>query len=121
MRLLVFAISGLVLAACEHAEAPTAPEEATRSIGADPDSETGETRMSHHQGIEAFAIEAVYKAHPSRALVDQVDIEGAGEGQYLVHIQMTGAEAFRNIYDVTVSESEDGSLDIVEIKQVQGD
>lgn len=97
------------------------PLEQIRTIGSDNDPEASEEVMGHIEGIEAFAVDEVYKAHPTRALVDIVETKWGDEpGVYKVHVEMTGGIEFRDIFEVTVSESDDGTLDIEALEQVQG-
>lgn len=97
------------------------PLEQTRTMGTDSDPDASEQVMGHIEGIEAFALDAVYKAHPTRALVDIVETKWGDEpGIYQVHVEMTGGVEFRDIFEVKVSEGDDGTLDIVSLEQVQG-
>jgi hypothetical protein len=99
--------AGLVLGACEHT-APSAPEAETAAL-------------FDETAIASFAVDQVYTQHPTRALVDVVDVTpGAEPGHYLVHVEMTGSAEFRNIFDVVVSEGDDGDLTLVTLDQVQG-
>ena len=70
--------------------------------------------------ISNFAIDEVYKAHPTRALVDSVNVEPAAElGRFMVRVEMTGAPAHRKIYDVGVVEAADGTLSLDGLTTVQ--
>lgn len=97
------ALALLGLAACAH-PAPT-PDEAAVLVD--------------HSALEQFAIGAVYEAHPTRALVDKVDVLSADKAQKLVHVEMTGSPTARKIYRVRVTESEDGTLQLEQIETVQ--
>ena len=91
------------LVACEHA-AP-APTEAAIVVD--------------HSALEQFAVGAVYDAHPTRALVDKVEVLSADTTQKLIHVEMTGSPTARKIYRVSVTELDDGSLQLDQIETVQ--
>ncbi len=76
------------------------------------------TSLTDMTAIERFAVDAVYEAFPTRAFVQSVETT-ASEGQYLIHVQMSGAPEFRKIYDVTVAEADDGDLSLVSLETVQ--
>ncbi len=80
-----------------------------------------ETKLVDTTAIATFATDAVYAAHPTRALVENIDVTPAAElGRYMVHIEMTGGAEFRNIYDLVVVEDGAGELSVESLEQVQG-
>ncbi|MEM9054274.1 MAG: hypothetical protein AAGB16_03020 [Pseudomonadota bacterium] len=101
--LLALSLTLLGPAACHHAYEKEAASE-----------------LVNYSQIERFAIDAVYKAHPTRALVDKVEtLEPAMVGRYIVNVEMTGAPTARKIYNVTVDEAADGDFNLVGIEIVQ--
>lgn len=91
-----------------------------------PVEETGEAvaedaKISDIRAVEVFAADAVYTAHPTRALVDIIEVTPAAElGRYMVHIEMTGLPEFRDVFDLVVFDQGDGVLELVSLEQVQG-
>lgn len=82
---------------------------------------SAKTQLIDTVAIEAFAVDAVYAAHPTRALVDSVIVTPtAVRDRYIVHVEMTGGEAFRDIFDIVVVEHGEGELELVSLEQVQG-
>lgn len=99
--------AGLLLGACE--------------LGAHDAPEAETTALFDETAIASFAVDQVYTQHPTRALVDTVDVEPAAElGRYMVHVEMTGAPEFRDIFDLVVVEGADGELVLDSLQQVQG-
>ena len=71
---------------------------------------------------EAVALDAIYREHPTRALVDSVAAETqvvAGMN-YRFRVEMTGAPAFRDIFEVVVYEDLEGTLEVTRLEQLQG-
>ena len=78
-------------------------------------------KISDIRAVEMFATDAIYTAHPTRALVDVLEVTPAAElGRYMVHIEMTGSPEFRDVFDLVVFEQADGALELVSLEQVQG-
>jgi len=78
-------------------------------------------KISDTRAVKMFAADAVYTAHPTRALVDVLEVTPAAElGRYMVHIEMTGSPEFRDVFDLVVFEQADGTLELVSLEQVQG-
>ena len=79
-------------------------------------------KISDTRAVEMFAADAVYTAHPTRALVDVLEVTPAAElGRYKVRIEMTGAPEFRDVFYLVVFEQADGTLELVSLEQVQGE
>ncbi|MEM7328123.1 MAG: hypothetical protein AAF437_05240 [Pseudomonadota bacterium] len=55
--------------------------------------------------IEQFAVQSVYEAHPTRALVDKIELVPSAGAHTLLRIEMTGAPEFRKSYQLEISES----------------
>ncbi len=102
MKRLIFAAltASLPLAACHHYQAP-APS----------------ASVIDEAAISNFAIAAVYDAHPTRALVEMVDVEPAAElGRYMVRVEMSGSEEFRKAYDLVVVEAPNGMMELISLE-----
>lgn len=119
------ALIGILSAAsCSLLPAPETSGEAQSEPEAEANMDDDEDPLFHiaveHEAVEAFAIDAVYTAHPTRAPVDEVTIHhGSMIGRYLVHVEMTGAPQARGIYNVVVHEEDDGALELIELTKLQ--
>lgn len=73
------------------------------------------------EAAKQLAFKEVYDRHPTRALIDAVDAEWRGSfpSVYDIHVEMTGSPEARAIYDVVVTEGEDGNLAVTEFTKVQ--
>ncbi len=81
-----------------------------------------EDKLLDVRAVEMFAADAVYSAHPTRALVDILEVTPAAElGRYMVHIEMTGAPESRDVFDLVVVEQAGGTLELISLEQVQGE
>lgn len=69
--------------------------------------------------LENFAVGQVYEAHPTRALVDKVEVLPSDSEPAIVRIEMTGAPTARKIYRVHVWALEDGGFTLDRIETVQ--
>lgn len=68
-----------------------------------------------------MALEAIYAAYPTRALVDEVSMETqvvAGLN-YRFRIEMTGAPESRSIYSVTVYRNLEDSYEVTDLTKLQ--
>ena len=76
--------------------------------------------LRDYSAIERFAIDAVYQAHPTRALVDTVEAQpNSDEGHSVLNIEMSGSPTARKIYAVHVSELDDGTLQLERLDTLQ--
>ncbi|MEL7033242.1 MAG: hypothetical protein AAGL97_12495 [Pseudomonadota bacterium] len=91
------------LSACEH----TVPE-ATEA----PTAQT-------YTAIEQFAVQSVYEAHPTRALVDKIEFVPSESEHTVLIVEMTGAPEFRKIYQLHISESEPGMFELEKLETLQ--
>ena len=91
------------LAACTHSA--SAPEETAVLVD--------------QTALEQFAIGAVYEAHPTRALVDKVEVLSSDTQTKTVHVEMTGSPTARKIYRVSVTELDDGTFELEQIETIQ--
>ena len=69
--------------------------------------------------LENFAVGQVYEAHPTRALVDKVEVLPSDTEPAIVRIEMTGAPTVRKIYRVHVWALDDGTFRLDRIEVVQ--
>ena len=69
----------------------------------------------------SVALDALYEREPTRALLDTANVEqiATGPAVYRVHITMTGSPETRAIYEVEVSEQDDGLLTVTSFTKVQ--
>ena len=75
------------------------------------------------KAAEALALDAIYREHPTRALVDSVTAEAqvvAGMN-YRFHVEMTGSPEFRDIFEVVVYEDLDGTMAVTRLEPLQGE
>ena len=73
-----------------------------------------------YTALERFAVDAVYDAHPTRALVDKIEaLPNSDAGHTVVRVEMTGAPTVRKIYAVHVSELDGGGLQLERIEPLQ--
>ena len=102
--MLISGLGGLMLAACHGATC----------VESDPQALQVETQEISAFGARSVALDAVYERHPTRALVDFANVEqtGTSPAVYQVHVEMTGSPEARAIYEVEVSETSDGKLDV---------
>ncbi len=96
------ALAGLAVSSCHYVGAKSEPAVLTDTSAA-----------------EQFAIDTVYDQRPTRALVDTVETISMDDEVTVVRIEMTGAPTARQIYKVTVSEADDGSLQVAEFETLQ--
>ncbi|MEO1553498.1 MAG: hypothetical protein AAFR82_06140 [Pseudomonadota bacterium] len=101
--LLSIGIVALGLSACQH----TVPEPA--------EAPTAQT----YTAIEQFAVQSVYEAHPTRALVDKIDLVPSDSEHTVLRIEMTGAPEFRKIYQLHISKAESGDFVLENMETLQ--
>lgn len=108
MKLIILSIGLAVfgLSACEH----TATE--TTEAAEAPTAQT-------YTAIEQFAVQSVYEAHPTRALVDKIDLVPSESDHTVLRIEMTGAPEFRKIYQLQISQSESGAFQLENMETLQ--
>lgn len=73
------------------------------------------------QTAYGLAQDAIYTAHPTRALVDKVELETqvvAGLN-YRFRIEMTGSQDARDIYSVTVYRDLEGTYTVTDLTKLQ--
>ncbi|MEO1190091.1 MAG: hypothetical protein AAFW60_13575 [Pseudomonadota bacterium] len=101
--LLAISISLVGLTACEHSTPEPADAPATPT----------------YTEIEQFAVQSVYEAHPTRALVDKIEFIPSESEHTVVIVEMTGAPEFRKIYQLQISESEPGVFRLENMETLQ--
>ena len=69
--------------------------------------------------MEQFAIGQVYEAHPTRALVDKVERVPSASEHTVLRIEMTGSPTARKIYQLTISEQDDGAFQLESLDILQ--
>ncbi|NQY13190.1 MAG: hypothetical protein HRT81_04920 [Henriciella sp.] len=69
--------------------------------------------------MEQFAIGQVYDAHPTRALVDKVERVPSASEHTVLRIEMTGSPTARKIYELTISETDDGAFQLESLDILQ--
>lgn len=108
---LVSGLGGLLLGACHGAQCVEPDPQALRIEA---------PAVSVHEA-RRIALDEVYERHPTRALVDFANVEQVetGPAVYRVHVEMTGAPEARSIYDVEVSETAGGSLEVTAFSKAQ--
>lgn len=104
MKPIILSVSMAIigLSACEHT-APAPEAAATQTYTA----------------IEQFAVQSVYEAHPTRALVDKIDLVPSESEHTVLRVEMTGAPEFRKIYQLHISEAEDGAFTLENMETLQ--
>ena len=109
--LIITGLGGLLLAACHGAEC----------AGSDPQALRVEAPAVSVFAARQTALDEVRERHPSRALVDFANVEqtATDPAVYMVHVEMTGAPEIRGIYDVEVSETEAGRLEVTGLTRAQ--
>ena len=100
--ILSVSIAIIGLSACEH----TAPA---------PEAAASQT----YTAIEQFAVQSVYEAHPTRALVDKIDLVPSETEHTVLRVEMTGAPEFRKIYQLHISEAEHGAFTLENMETLQ--
>lgn len=109
--MLVAGLGGMLLGACHGANC----------AGGNPD--VFQVEMPEISAISArsLAVDEVYSRHPTRALIDFANVEqtAAEPATYRVQVELTGAPERRAIYDVDVSETPDGRLEITNFEKAQ--
>ncbi|MEL7541879.1 MAG: hypothetical protein AAGJ51_13330 [Pseudomonadota bacterium] len=91
------------LSACEHTATET----------------TEAPTVQTYTAIEQFAVQSVYEAHPTRALVDKIDLVPSESDHTVLRIEMTGAPEFRKIYQLQISQSESGAFQLENMETLQ--
>lgn len=91
------------LSACEH-NIPEATEAPTAQT---------------YTAMEQFAVQAVYEAHPTRALVDKIERGPSESDHTVIIVEMTGAPELRKIYQLHISESEPGEFALKNMETLQ--
>ena len=64
-------------------------------------------------------MQSVYEAHPTRALVDKIDLVPSESEHTVLRVEMTGAPEFRRIYQLHISEAEDGAFTLENMETLQ--
>ena len=75
--------------------------------------------LTDYSAMERFAIDAVYEARPTRALVDKVETVSVNGSLTVLRVEMTGAPTARQIYHVTVSDQGDNTFGLEAFETIQ--
>ncbi|MGB3625312.1 MAG: hypothetical protein WA989_05785 [Henriciella sp.] len=105
MKLLVtIGVAALALSACQGANC--ADKQPAGLTVAMPEAK--------QDAAKSAALDEIYERYPTRAMVDAsaTTARARAPGVYDVHVEMTGSPEARAIYDVVVTETPDGTLEI---------